>query len=183
MGHNPDCACCGRSNEEILDVIAKHVEGAGSTFIFAVGGHGRPGEPDARPPFTYTIGMWRNFGAPELVIQAMPGRAPFVLNQTRERVREGLVIHPHQKVSGILVGGEAGDFHIVFAEITGDDDIFGWARKYYWFRGQPDDLKFPRMQIIWPDETGIFPWEDCWDTRFKGFQLELGQWPEKGAKT
>ncbi len=178
MGHNPACMCCGRSDDEVLETIADHVEREGSTFVFVIGPSGRPGEPGARPPFAYTIGMWRNFGAPELVTYAM---RPDVLNETRERIREGLVIHPHKKIPGIL-RSNAGEFYVVFAEITGDDDVFNWARKYYEVRGQPDDLKFPRMQLIWPDEAGIFPWEDGWDTRFVGFQPKTGAWPEKGAK-
>jgi hypothetical protein len=140
---------------------------------------GRPGEPGARPPFIYTVGMWRNFGAPELVAYGII--RPDILNNARERVREGLVIHPHKKVPGIL-RSDGGEFYVVFAEITGEEDVFNWTRTYYAARGKPGDLKFPRMQLIWPDEMGVFPWEDGWDTRFVGFQPELGKWPEKGAK-
>jgi hypothetical protein len=174
MGHDPNCACCGRSDDEILDSIAEHVEGEGSTFVFTIGAVGQPGEPGAHPPFSYTIGMWRNFGAPEIMTYVIH---PGVLNEVRERVREGLVIHPHKRVSKIAKG-----FDAIFAEVTGNDDVFNMARFYYERRGKPDDLTFPRMQLIWPDEFNIFPWEEGFNEKFRQHQIELGKWPAKGAK-
>jgi len=167
--------CRGHSRDEILKSIRRIVVDEGNTHLMMIQTGGpKLGAPGYTPDFTYTIGMWHNFGAPELVMFAAN---PAMLNTVRDKVREGMVIHPHKRYSGLAKGLDT-----VFAEIQKPDQIFVFTRLFYAKYGSPADRKFPRMQLVWPDEFNVFPWEDGFNDHFRPAQLEVAQWPEKGAK-
>jgi hypothetical protein len=119
----------------------------------------------------YTVGMWKNFGAPELVVFGLPPHvAGHILNDIREKIREGMVLHPGKKYDNIAEG-----YDTTFVEIKEEDDIFNFARLYYKKHGTPDDLKFPRMQLVWPDEFNTFPWEEGHNEAMKKTQPLFGK--------
>lgn len=170
-----ECAICRGDGPLFLSEILKHVEDLKSTFIVAVHGEGLPDDPAPTPPMAYTIGMWRNFGAPEICIFGVPEHtAGRILNNVRDLVRGGVVLHANKRLQGI-----AKEYDTVFTEIRGEDEVFKFARIYYRDHGQPDDLKFPRMQLVWPDEKNVFPWEKGFNEKFQIYQPQIGEWPKE----
>ena len=176
--------CAGEGIAEYFKKMIDYVEKEGSTFLIGVGAAGPdPDAEEASPPFTYTVGMWRNFGIPEMCVYGLPPEsAAGILNTVREAARNGTVFELGKKHSEVAEG-----FHTVFAEVKGEDDVFNFTRMYYRERGKPEDKDFPRWQIIWPDEFNVFPWEDGFNERFRNYQPELGEWPtniapEEGEK-
>lgn len=43
-------------------------------------------------------------------------------------------------------------------------NFLGWSR---WFYGGDE---FPCLQLVWPDRSGLFPWEPDFDPEFGGDQ-------------
>lgn len=170
-----DCGICkGGSPDKLIQKMIDYVEKEGSTYLISVGATGtHPDAEGADPPFTYTVGMWKNFGMPEMCVYGLPPvAAAGILNTIREAVRKGTVFELEKRHSEVAEG-----FHTVFADIKKEDNVFNWARMYYDRRGSQGDQNFPRWQVIWPDEFDVFPWEDGFNERFRNYQPELGEWP------
>lgn len=124
----------------------------------------------ARPPYAFTVGLWHSFGSAEVAIFGRE-EAEMVgwLDMVGGEVEAGRVLHPGS-------GGprDSGDGPDDFLEPLGayprpalaswHRHLFGTALAFY--RGQP----VPMLQLVWPDERGLLPWEpgcaaDCLDAQ------------------
>lgn len=120
-----------------------------------------------QPTFSYTVGLYRTHGHPEIVIFGVPPEtAKTILNQVAGRfAKDGESIVPGARYDQILE-----EFPLVFIEAQGDR-VVDWLFIYDWFyRGQTP----PVLQLVWPDTAGRFPWEDGFDHRFAAAQPLLG---------
>ena len=113
-----------------------HVEGAGE-------GH------------AFTIGLFRSFDHPEVLLFGLADAGEAALDRLGARVRGGERFEDGGVAEGILP-----DRAVSFRAI---------ARRHYrtylgyagWFHGGP---RFPALQAVWPDAEGRFPWER-WSSR------------------
>jgi hypothetical protein len=113
-----------------------HVEGAGE-------GH------------AFTIGLFRSFDHPEVLLFGLADAREAALDRLGARVRGGERFEDGGVAEGILP-----DRAVSFRTI---------ARRHYrtylgyagWFHGGP---RFPALQAVWPDAEGRFPWER-WSSR------------------
>lgn len=109
-------------------------------------------EDDNHAPFTYSIGIERSLGMPELIVIGLKSEvAHSAINECYRQMKEGGALAPGARVAGLLGGG----FECLIGEASSEQvaDYMHWAS---WLcKGKP----FRAYQIIWPSTTGVFPWE------------------------
>lgn len=130
--------------------------------IVAVSGDGAPG-------FLYTIGLWRTYKHPELLLFA-PGEDPTgMAGRVEEIVKR---IAAGEKFSaGAKIDGAFGKHPGAVREIRPE-----WYPSYLGFAGGVyGDWEFPALQIIWPDKQGFFPWHPGFDEELSLYQALLDQ--------
>jgi hypothetical protein len=106
-------------------------------------------EDDEGPAFAYSIGLFKTFGHPEVVVFGLDLDVMHqMINLIGEEVRRGRHFSDGESASGILEG-----YDVRFCEAARKHyhDHFGYAR---WFYGGDD---FPALQCLWPDRRGRFP--------------------------
>lgn len=123
------------------------------------------GEGDL-PPFSYSIGIERSLGLPELIVIGLRANvAHAAINACYDQLRAGAQIVPGTRVADLLGGG----FECVIGEVAPSHyrDYMGWALWLY------EGENFRAWQIVYPDTAGIFPWEPQASAWFKGWQPQL----------
>lgn len=102
------------------------------------------------PAFAYTIGLFKSFGAPELIIFGLREEVmQAALNTVADAAKAGEKLGPRQRRSDVLEGVE-----VELREVRSKAayrNYLGYARWFY--RG--DD--FPVLQVVYPDIEGRFP--------------------------
>lgn len=119
------------------------------------------------PPFSYSIGIERSLGLPELIVIGLRANvAQAAINACYDQLRSGAQIGPGSRVAELLGGG----FECVIGEVAPScyRDYMGWALWLY------EGANFRAYQIIFPDTAGAFPWEPEASEWFKGWQPLLG---------
>ena len=127
------------------------------------------------PGFSYTTGFWLNTTQPELIM--------FGVNSDTA----------HNVFWDMFRDASAGDPLPVG---TSTDRVFGNLRAYgfpvakrfypeylgssLWFYGSDD---FPCHQVVWPDRSGVFPWEEGFDPAFANDQPDLTEHGWRAALT
>jgi hypothetical protein len=107
-------------------------------------------EDEEGPAFAYSIGLYRSFKHPEILVVGLPIEVMHrIINAVGEVARSGERFE-HLDESEDVLDGHNVAFHIV--ERTYYPDYFGYARWLY--RG--DD--FPALQCVWPDSQHRNPW-------------------------
>jgi len=109
----------------------------------------------ATPAFAYTIGLWKNYGHPEIIsfglsVQTM-GK---ILNLVGEKVKSGRPLLKNSNDFDIL---EKSPVRFMEVHPGNIPDWFGYCQ---WFN---DYKEFPALQLFWPDKSGEFPWEHAYD--------------------
>jgi len=128
-------------------------------YITYIGGGtcSRPGcepEPDDRPPFAYTIGLF-GLNHPELLVIGVG-----------KEVAAGVLdtLAGHVKHGGNLMSGSMITFdkdiwphRIVPEEVPNPGDIVLWANDFY---QRPPEQSLPVLQLTYDDSAGRFPWDE-----------------------
>jgi hypothetical protein len=105
----------------------------------------------AGPEFAYTVGLYRTFGHPEVVVLGLPGGvAHRLLNAVGAEVRAGRAFAAGSASREILER-----FDVAFRPVPPEAHRgrLGWAVWFY------DGPAFPALQVVYPDRDGRFPWE------------------------
>lgn len=101
--------------------------------------------------FSYTIGLYKTFGSPELFMSGIKGEVMHsILNTIADDITKGRVIQPGESYSDILEGY---DCYFDLVDKSNYDEYFGKAVWFY----QGND--FPVLQCVWPNRDHDFPWE------------------------
>lgn len=123
------------------------------------------GIPNADPPFAFSIGLFVNYGHPELIILGQRAEnARAIINLVRDRVADG-----HKFVDGDISGDFLeNDYKLGFWQVPfkAYPEYLGTA---IWFYSK-SRLAFPCLQIIWQDVDRRFPWESECSLAVKGDQ-------------
>jgi hypothetical protein len=137
--------------------IARDIGRVGWTVLAVM-----PTENQPVDPFAYTVGLWRTFDHPELIITGMSGEnSHAVIADLIARFPEKgekLEARHYEK----LFVGVKGDYDGCLREVSdaNRDSMMKGALRWNAYE------YFPALQIIWPDTVGVFPWEDGYDRRF-----------------
>lgn len=124
-------------------------------------------EEGTLPPFTYSIGIQQQTGAPEVVVIGLKRPvAHFVVNEYNRRVCSGEKFEAKKFYSDFLE-----DFDIFFEEVSVSvyEDYFGQNIDFYGGRN------FDVLQMIYPTTKGIWPWDEDAPQSFKEWQPILVQ--------
>lgn len=125
-------------------------------------------EDPPRPPYTYTIGLEEQWGHPELVIFGLqPVAARGLLGLVVEQLSLGGDV-PEGVFTGLLdnnlacailpvSSSEIRELCPAIAEHYGRDDVM-------------------MSQFVWPDRSGMFPWQPGYDERLRLAQPVLSEW-------
>ena len=108
-------------------------------------------EDDAGPGFQYSVGFYRTFSHPEILIF---GQHSNVMHGMLTRIATGL--RSGRRYDGGTPADDILDGYLcLFRPIPRDAVPFhlGWAVWYY------GDESFPSLQCIWPDPLGQYPWD------------------------
>ena len=109
---------------------------------------------DAQPPFAFSIGLYLNYGHPELIIFGQSAQsAQAIINLIRDRAAAGQTFVDGDISDELLENGyKLGFWQVPFAAYP---EYLGTA---IWFYGR-SRLAFPCLQLIWQDADRRFPWE------------------------
>jgi len=141
----------------LISQVVEWVELKNDIFIISVIGS------DKSPPFSYTVGMERNFSHPEILIFGLDADiSKRILNGIKDLVKEGLKIEEDQRTKGVFP-----EFDAIFKSLSKPeiDNLLKVAIWYY------RSSTFRAMQCVWPDDKNIFPWEEGYNERFREMQL------------
>jgi hypothetical protein len=141
--------------QELISQVREY--GWRSTHVF---------DPDGgAPAFTYTTGFWLTLGYPEVIVFDFPGDlAHDVLGQMFREIRRGRVLPTAEPVEGILSGE---NIQLLPARPETAAEYLLSSKWFY------KDNAFPCLQLVWPDHSGMFPWEDGFDPRLADLQPDL----------
>ena len=118
------------------------------------------------PPFSYSVGITKSSGAPEVVVIGLKQpMAHFVVNEYNSRVRAGEVFRAGQKYSGFIGGF---DMLAIPVEREHYPEYFGFD---LWLYKGPS---FEVLQLVYPNTSGIWPWQEEADEWFRSWQPLLG---------
>jgi len=113
------------------------------------------GIPDANPPFAFSIGLYLNYGHPELFIFGQgAGNAQAIINLVRDRVAGGHAFADGDVADDLLEN----NYKLGFSQVPLGvyPNYLGTAIWFYW----KSRLVFPCLQIVWQDVNRHFPWEE-----------------------
>ncbi|MCE2029466.1 DUF4262 domain-containing protein [Sessilibacter corallicola] len=122
-------------------------------------------EEDEYPRFTYSIGIEKTSGQPEIIITGLKQEiAHWIANEYNNRVRAGEVFKPNEYYSDFLEG-----FEVTFKEVAQEhySEHFGWANWLY------NSNNFKVLQLIYPNTSGFWPWDSEASEDFKWFLPKL----------
>jgi hypothetical protein len=106
---------------------------------------------DELPPFSYSVGIQRSSGAPELIVIGLKQPlAHFIVNEYNDRVRAGERFTPRQRVSGFIEGFEC---EVRAVHPSRHADYMGWD---IWLYGRG---RFDALQLVYPTTSGVWPWD------------------------
>jgi hypothetical protein len=117
------------------------------------------------PGFSYTTGFWLKFGQAEIILFGLKGDiAHGVFWDVFRDLEKGRTLPVCTATEGVF--GNAPAYVFPVAEQNFGDYV-GSSRWFY--RGD----HYPCLQIVWPDRTGLFPWEGGFDPEFRNDQPDL----------
>ena len=149
-------------DQNFLDIIDEH------------GWHVMHVTPDDEAPgFTYSTGIFRLTGRPELIVFGLPGDvAHFVLNEYGNRANAGEALAPGDFCEGFLDGHQ-----VTFLSVEDEGQIRRHATWTDWFY---DRQPFPLLQLVYPDsKSGAFPWQPGYREAWRWNQPLLGVPPAR----
>lgn len=124
---------------------------------------------DGLPPFSYSVGIARASSAPEVVVIGLKQpTAHFIVNEYSRRVRAGEVFRPGQRYSGFIEGFEV---EVESVEEVFYEEYFGY--NLWLYRGP----KFEVLQLVYPNTSGVWPWQPEASQGFRSWQPILTSQP------
>jgi Domain of unknown function (DUF4262) len=108
------------------------------------------------PGWAFTIGLFRTFSQPEIVIFGLEsGAMHAILNSVGELMRGGTVLSDGSETTEVLER-----YRCMFRNV--DRFWYRYALGYAtWFYGGSE---FPVLQLLWPDKLQRYPWESAFET-------------------
>ena len=122
------------------------------------------------PDYAMTIGLYKSFGHPEIIIFGLkPTVMHHLLNDIGNNIKNGKTFKPGQDYYELL-----DKYSVRFIEVAKDyyGDYLGYCN---WFNGNA--FQYPCLQLVWPDLSGYFPWEDEFNESWYRMQPLLNRNP------
>lgn len=159
-----------------LDLNPSELDEHEKRFVENIREHGWFGthvaEGENEPRFSYTTGFWLGLQMPELVIFSLPTELSHqIFWSFYNDLSSGRKYTIGAPIAEMIEG-----YPVILKPVLKDHypDHFGWSRWFY--RGD----KFEVNQIVFPDKSGQFPWDDGASDGFKATQPHLWLTNEPG---
>jgi hypothetical protein len=121
---------------------------------------------DDNPGFGFSIGLFKNFKHPEIIIVGLQQELIHsLINDMGEAIKRRKRFDGFTYSPDILEGFEC---YFIPVDKTHYSAYLGYANWFY----KGDD--FEVLQCIYPTVKGIYPWQDNWPERLKKVQPILG---------
>ncbi|MCO4773721.1 MAG: DUF4262 domain-containing protein [Deltaproteobacteria bacterium] len=128
-------------DEQVLADVREH-----STYIASAA------EVPKKPSFAYTVGLYLNYGHPEMLLLGLPPEvATDVLDSIQDLVAGGAVFAAGESSDDVLR-----KFPVRFSAVP-DAERDARMPRATWFYGAHTDGAFPCLQVLWPAGNGRFP--------------------------
>jgi hypothetical protein len=128
---------------------------------------------DDLPPFTYSVGIKKTSAAPEVVVIGLKEPiAHFIVNEYNRRVRAGEVFLPGTRYAGFIEGFEVKAERV---EKSFYEEYFG---RNLWLYG---GASFEVLQLVYPNKSGVWPWQAEADEWFRSWQPVLTSRPAESG--
>ncbi|GLY33609.1 DUF4262 domain-containing protein [Kineosporia sp. NBRC 101731] len=139
--------CDGWSDEAILEKSRSDIELHGWGYVHVEGDGGSP-------CLTYTVGMTRFHGHPELVVTGLDARqATTLLDDLADQIRCGLRL-----IAGDRLVEHCCDVHRL--QLVGVDDPRRLVQAQEIYASAAGLV--PALQVVYTDDQGHWPWEPDW---------------------
>ena len=140
--------------EEGRNQVKDHIEKYGCHIVLL-------NPVDDLPGFGYTIGLYEKYNHPEIICFGLSNDVLMgVLNDACSDIKEGCKFTTDKREDHLIDG-----YNVEFLSVNSDyyANYVGYARWYY------HNVDFPLLQLVWPDKSGVFSWEDNFnpDRKFK----------------
>ncbi|MDF2495425.1 MAG: hypothetical protein K0S66_2359 [Sphingomonas sp.] len=120
---------------------------------------------EGKPGFSFTTGFGVTAQQPELVIFSTADDVVHdIFWALYRRASSGLAMPVGRRTAEVFSNLPAYLFPVAPRNFAA---YLGWSRWFY--RGDG----FSCLQIVWPDRSGVFPWEDGFDRTFASDQVDL----------
>jgi len=123
-------------------------------------------EDENGPGFSYSIGLFKTFNHPEILIVGLKLElSQILINNIGYDIKNGRIYESGQFYDGIL-----DNFKCSMVNVSPDyyKTYVGFGIWYY------DNSNFPLMQCIYPTIKGFYPWEKDWPEDLRKLQPILG---------
>lgn len=122
-----------------------------------------PTEDQPADPFAYTIGLYRTFDHPELIITGWSGEDAHAVyaDLIENHIAKGVRFEPDRRYPDLFPGSQR-NYDAEFREVSVGNRESMMLGANRWNAYEP----YPALQVIWPDPANLFPWEDNYDRRF-----------------
>jgi Domain of unknown function (DUF4262) len=117
---------------------------------------------DELPPFAFSVGITRSANAPEVIVVGLKQpMAHFVVNEYNRRVRSGELLISGHRYAGFIEG-----FDVLATDVDASnyDEYLGY--NLWLYQGQ----NFKVLQLVYPNTSGIWPWEKPESDWFRSWQ-------------
>jgi len=124
-------------------------------------------DEDDEADFAYTIGLYETYGKPEIIMIGQDQELlQIVLNNLAYDYKEGRTLTDNKLEDEIL-----DDYKCMVVNVDKEhyEEFLGLAMDYY--KGTDFDV----MQVIWPTQAGMFPYDENAPEDFKEWQPVLGK--------
>lgn len=124
---------------------------------------------DGTPGFMYTVGLWQSYKKPEILLFA-PAEDPSGLQGTFAGIVKR-VIQGEALKSGVVISKAFKNHDGAVQNVLPSwfPSFLGTAGAVY------GNFDFPAVQLYWPDQRGLFPWQSGFDPDLFRFQPILYQ--------
>lgn len=123
-------------------------------------------EDDNGPGFCYSVGLFKTFGHPEIIIVGLKlDLAHTLINNIGHDIKNGIKYQSGQFYTDIL-----DNFKCLMIEVSKKHykEYVGYGLWYY------KDDNFPLLQCIYPTVKGVYPWDKNWPADIVDLQPILG---------
>ena len=122
-------------------------------FVIKVGATG------SEPAFAYSVGLYGHFNHPEIILFGLDlALMHRIINDAARRIQQGQRYEEGPRYDDLV---EAYQCEVRRVSPRHYDGFLNYALWYY------KSAQFPVLQLVWPDRTGLFPWDEGVDEAFR----------------
>lgn len=123
------------------------------------------GAAEGRPTFTYTVGLYRSYGHPELLVYGLRAQtAHSMLSRVAAAASSAQAMDLNRPTAELVKG-----YDCVFVPVPAEAYAPHVLSALWFYEG----AGFPLYQIVWPSEDGLLPWHPDADEAFRAAQPVL----------